>query len=166
MRRIPQAMSTAVLLVLAACGSKDGAGGAAGGGSGDAASAGAAAPAAPQGEDSVAAALQSQGTPLATVRFTLPERPLAGRPFPLQLTFASPQGTGLQAWLESDDLVVVPDSVALEFAAPGTPITQELTLMAKEPGITELAVKIAAARSAAQAVYSVPGLGQAGAPAP
>jgi hypothetical protein len=153
MRGFPQAMMVAAILALAGCGSRE-----------DAQPAGEAASgtssgstAISQGDDSVAAVLQSQGTPLATVRFTLPEKPVAGRSFPLQLAVTSSQGgASLRLSLESEGLQVSPPSAELDFSPSNTTRTQDLTLTATEAGIMDLTVRLTGGEGAAETVYVIP----------
>jgi hypothetical protein len=151
-------MMAAALVVLAGCGSKE-----EGGGKLASGSAGVAPAAAAPADDSVAAALLSEGAPLATVRFSLPERPGTGEPFPLKLVFTAPQaGAVLQARIETSGPVAVPDSLELDFTA-ATTTSQELVLTAQKEGMAELVVKITTGDSAAETAYAIPLL--VGAPA-
>lgn len=151
-RRIPGAFAAALLLVLAACGSKDGE---SVNDAGSAASA--AAGGAPAAEDPVSAKLQSPGTPLATLHFLLRERPVAGRPFTLQLsTTASQPMPALQLQAESSDLAVEPQQAELALAGAGRSGEQALTLTAQEPGLAELIVRLSADDARAETVYAIP----------
>src|SRR5690606_24613765 len=121
-------MTAAVLLALAACGRNDEP---SAGAAGDPAAADAMAgdAAGRRADESVAAVLQSQGAPLATLRFTVPERPVAGQAFTMQLSAAAAQPVeNLQLQVESTDLVVTPGTAELVLDAAQTPVIQDFTL--------------------------------------
>lgn len=149
-------MTAAVLLALVACGSNDQS---SAGAPGDAALADATADDAARrrADESVAAVLQSQGTPLAALRFTLPERPVAGQPFTMQLSASAAQPVeNLLLRVESTDLVVTPDTAELVLDGAQTPEVQDFTLTAAGEGLTELTVRMSGEVGRPETVYAVP----------
>lgn len=151
-RRIPGAFSAALLLVLAACGSKDGEPANDAGSATSAASAGARA-----GEEPVTAWVQSAGTPLATLQFLLSERPVVGQPFTLQLSATVTQPVPvLQLQAQSSDLAVDPQQAELALGDTGRIGEQALTLTAEQPGLAELIVRLSANDAGAETVYAIP----------
>lgn len=151
-RRIPGAFSAALLLVLAACGSKDD------GPVGDAGSGtSAAAAGARSAEELVSAKVQSPGTPVATLQFLLSERPVAGQPFTLQLSVTAAQPVpALHLQAESSDLAVEPQQAEVAFKDDGRTGEQALTLTADEPGLMELVVRLSSEDARAETVYAIP----------
>lgn len=149
-------MTAAVLLALAACGRNDEP---SAGAAGDPAAADAMAgdAAGRRADESVAAVLQSQGTPLATLRFTVPERPVAGQAFTMQLSAAAAQPVeNLQLQVESTDLVVTPGTAELVLDAAQTPVIQDFTLTAAGEGLAELTVRMSGDGGRAETVYAIP----------
>lgn len=149
-------MTAAVLLALVACGSNDQSSAGAAGDSALADAPGGDA-AGRRADESVAAVLQSQGTPLAALRFTLPERPVAGQAFTMQLSASAAQPLeSLQLRVESTDLVVTPDTAELVLDAAQTPVVQDFTLTAAGEGLTELTVRMSGDGSRPETVYAIP----------
>lgn len=149
-------MTAAVLLALVACGSNDQSSAGAAGDSALADAPGGDA-AGRRTDESVAAVLQSQGTPLAALRFTLPERPVAGQAFTMQLSASAAQPLeSLQLRVESTDLVVTPDTAELVLDAAQTPVVQDFTLTAAGEGLAELTVRMSGDGSRPETVYAIP----------
>lgn len=152
MRTIPVAM--AVALLLAACGGGQPAEEAAAGGASPGATSGGAARSG--GEESVAAVQQSPGTPLATLRFNLTQRPVVGQPFPLQLVLQSKTPVPeLRVEVESGELAVSPEVATLALEAD-QPLTHELMLSGREADLLEVRVRLAAGEGGAATVYAIP----------
>lgn len=149
-------MTAALLLALAACGNSEG-GPEAPTGENPPADATAERRANRSTEESVAAVQHSPGTPLATLRYTVPERPVAGQPFALQLSFSAAQPVaGLQVKVESDDLTVTPESAQLALEGADEVVVQELVLTAQQAGLSELTARISGEDSRAETVYAIP----------
>lgn len=152
-RRFPGVITATLLLALAGCGSN---------GDEPAASAPGTANDAPatdaagrNGDDSVAAVLQSQGTPLATLRFTVTERPVAGQAFGLQLAATAAQPGDLMLRVESTDLVATPETAELALEA-AQPVTRDFTLTATTAGLAELTVRLSGEAGRPETVYAIP----------
>jgi hypothetical protein len=144
-----------LVLVLAACGSKDEEEVA------PASTAGSKPAAA--GGDSVAAVLESQGAPVAQLRFVIETRPVVGKPFRVQLIAAAPAAVpSLRAAIESDRLVTDVADVALELGPEGdgaNPMYRArhyLSVTAREAGLAELFVHLTAGADAAETLYAIP----------
>lgn len=118
------------------------------------------------GGDAVQAVLQSQGTPLARLQFVLDSRPVAGKPFSLQLHFSAPAPVPELQWAaESSGLIIAPDSATLAIAAADTPVVQQVIVTAPREGLVDMQVRLKGA-DAAETVYAVPVLVAAAASAP
>ena len=156
LRRIPGVMMAAMLLALTACGSNEDPSAAApddtapaGGQEGEAATR--------RADESVAAVLQSQGTPLATLRFTVTDRPVAGQAFPMQLSVSAAQPVeSLQLQVESADLIATPGQAELLLDETQAPVIREFALTAAEAGLVELTVRLSSDGSGPETVYAIP----------
>jgi len=115
--------------------------------------------------DAVAAVLQSQGTPIATLSYLIETRPVVGQPFALKLlvTAGQPLPT-LQLAAESPTLIVAPASGTLAIEAAGTPVTHELIVTAPKDGLAEVVVKLKASDEP-ETVYALAVLVSPAAPA-
>lgn len=145
-------------LVLAACGSKS---------KDDAAQATSATGARPAagGDDSVPAALQSQGAPVAQLRFLIDTRPVVGKPFRLQLIASTvapiPQ---LHVSIETEGLSIdagndVPELVLEETgsgSARAYAASRDLTLTGSDAGLAAVSVRLATGPDAPETVYVIP----------
>ena len=155
MRSKPVAICAALTLALAACGSQEDQ--AAVPAEGDQAATAANAGSRRSSEESVAAVLQSQAPALATLRYTLPQRPTVGEPFPVQLQVSAPQTVErLQLMVESADLQVTPDRAALALESANEAATHELTLTGNQAGFAEITVRLSTDDGKSEAVYAVP----------
>jgi hypothetical protein len=141
-----------MVLLLPACGSKDATDAATGGSGRGSGVAGTQA-----GDDSVAAVIQSVGTPVATLRYSLPERPVAGRPFQVRLSASAPQPVpGLQLTVESTELEFSPERFGLALEQEDSAADQDLTVIAREQGLVDLVVRLTADGVRGETVYAVP----------
>ena len=142
-----------VALVLCACGSKEEQAGAASGAT-------ASAPQAGQGrasDNAVAAILESQGTPVAGLRFEVVARPVAGQPFTVKLLASAPQPVpALRLSVDAEGLTVVPATGVMELAAADTTVEHELTVTAAQAGLTDLHVRLAAGEGGVETLYAIP----------
>lgn len=144
-------------LVLAACGSK---------GEDETAPAASTAESRPaaSGNDSVAAVLESLGTPAAQLRFVIDTRPVAGKPFGLQLiAFASEPVPQLLVAIESDQLRLDATAVELDLSqevdggtARSYSASYDLLATAREEGLAEVSVRLRADADSPEAVYVIP----------
>lgn len=145
-------------LVLAACGSKgedETAPVAATGGSSPAIG----------GNDSVAAALDSPGTPVAQLRFVIDTRPVVGKPFRVQLVAtATTPVSPLVLVAESDSLRIDPANAVLDLAqlesaagaARSYSATHDLTVTAKDTGLAEVFVRLTSGLDSPETRYVIP----------
>jgi hypothetical protein len=115
------------------------------------------------GGDAVQAVLQSTGEPVAKLQFVLESRPVAGKPFPLQLHVSAPAPVSeLQLAAESPDLIIAPASATLALPEANTTVVQEIVVTAPREGLMDLHVRLRGA-DAPETVYAVPVLVAAGA---
>ena len=145
-------------LMLAACGSN---------GEDDAAQAYSATGSRPAatGDDSVAAVLDSQGTPVAQLRFLIGTRPMVGAPFRMQLMVSTsapiPQ---LLATFESASLSIDGTSSVLQLVLDDTGSgstlaykgARDLMLTARNAGLAEVSVRLSTGPDAPETVYVIP----------
>lgn len=116
------------------------------------------------GNDSVAAVLESQGTPAAQLRFLIETRPVAGKQFGLQLiASASEPVPQLLVAIESDQLRFDAASIELDLSQEsdaGTARTysasHDLLASAREEGLAEVTVRLRADADSPEAVYVFP----------
>ncbi len=150
-RRIPVAIPALLLLALAACGGRDDEAGADAGGSTSGTTGSV------RGAEPVSAVLQSTGTPLASLRFTLPERPVAGQPFTMELSATASQPVeALQVQVESAQLQVDPATAGLMLEGGDRATTLALTLTAQQPGLAEISVRLTGEGSPTPTAYAIP----------
>lgn len=155
MRSKPVAICAALTLALTACGSQEDqpAVPAEGGSAATAANAGSRR----SSEESFAAVLQSPAPAFATLRSTLPQRPIVGESFPVQLLVSAPQPVErLQVTVESTDLQVTPDRAALTIGSANEAATHELTLTGNQAGLAEITVRLSTDDGKSEAVYAIP----------
>lgn len=155
MRSKPVAICAALTLALAACGGQEDqpAVPAEGGPAATATNAGSRR----SSEESVAAVLQSPAPAFATLRSTLPQRPVVGEPFPLQLLVSASQPVErLQLTVESADLQVTADRAALTLESANEAATHELTLTGNQAGLAEITVRLSTGDGKPEAVYAIP----------
>ena len=113
-------------------------------------------------DDAVAAVIDSQGTPVAQLRFVIDSRPVAGKPFRLQLIASAADAVQLQLSTQSDNLVVDPAALALDLQDSGGAgsnhfvATQDFMVLARQEGLFELFVHLTADTAGPDTVYSVP----------
>lgn len=117
----------------------------------------------PGGDDAVAAVRESAGTPVAQLRFVIGTRPVAGKPFRLQLiasaAVAVPQ---LSVTIESAALRVDPPAVALALAESGSgaarqfSASHDFSVVGMQEGLVELTVRLATDADTPETVYVIP----------
>lgn len=108
------------------------------------------------GRDAVAAVLQSSGTPLASLWFELPSRPVAGQPFALKLLASAPQPVPqLNVSVESPDLIVTPAAGTLALPTAQEPAAMELAITGQNEGMAELIVRLTGGEGSSEAVYAI-----------
>lgn len=108
------------------------------------------------GPDSVAAVLQSPGTPFAGLWFEVASAPVVGEAFAMKLQVAAQQPVEqVDLRIESVDLVASPDRASLSLPKAREHVVQELAVTARNAGMTELTVRLASGDGAA-ATYSIP----------
>jgi len=144
-------------LALAACGSA---------GDDEASSAGAASVRATTvGDETVSAVLDSQGTPVAQLRFLIDTQPVVGKPFQMRLTASATAAVSrLQLAADSDSLLVDPARAVLDLAldesSAGTSrsykATHDLVVLAKQSGLAVVTVRLATGPDSTETVYSIP----------
>lgn len=150
--RIRAGALTVVGLVLAACGSSEPQQPAVSGTAGTAAASGVER----GGPDSVAAVLQSAGTPFAGLWFEMPSAPVVGQAFALKLQVGAQQPQErVDLRIESPDLIASPDKASLSLPQAREHVAQEVTVTARNAGMTELTVHLAGSDGAA-ATYAIP----------
>ncbi len=156
--RMKYLLVATLALMLAACGSK---------GEDDAGQASSATDSRPAagGDDSVAAALESQGTAVAQLRFVIDSRPVVGKPFGLQLIASTsaplPQ---LHVVIESESLAIAAGAarldLMLEEAGSGSSrsyrASHELTLTPQAIGLAALSVRLSTGPDAPETLYVIP----------
>jgi hypothetical protein len=115
------------------------------------------------GGDSVAAVLESQGTPLAQVRFVIDTRPEVGKPFHVQLIVSATVSTPpLRLVAESDRLVLDDANVELKLEAEGTGASRaytarhELPVTAQKAGLAEVFVHLTSGEESQETLYAIP----------
>lgn len=117
------------------------------------------------GNDSVAAVLDSQGTPVAQLRFVIDTRPVVNKPFRLQLlASATAPVSQIQLTAESDSLLIDPGNAVLELvqeeAASGGArnysATHDLDVTAKDPGLAEVFVHLTTGPDTPETRYVIP----------
>lgn len=114
------------------------------------------------GDESVAAVLESQGTPFARLRFLVESRPVVGKPFNLKLTVTTeapmPQ---VLVTPESAVFTATPASVMVALGHPGDTSRQfsashVFSVTANQEGLAELVVHLAADGDTPEALYIIP----------
>lgn len=117
------------------------------------------------GSNAVQAVLQSSGTPVAKLEFVLDSRPVAGKPFALQLhVSAAAPVPELHMAAESSGLIIAPDSATLALPEADV-VVQEVLVTAPGEGLVDLNVRLKVA-GAPETVYAVPVLVAAAPAAP
>lgn len=110
-----------------------------------------------QGDDAVAAVLQSTGAPVAQLRFLLESRPEPGVPFLLRLVVsAATPIPELSVSVESATLEVADAAATLSLTEPDAAVMHEAVLTAGEEGLAEVIVRLRADAQAADTVYAIP----------
>lgn len=109
----------------------------------------------PVDEDSVAAVLQSPGSPAVSLRFMFEGKPAVGKPAPLRLDLAGQPGV-LSLLLQGEGLLIDPSAAMVTLAA-GKPASQTFTVTPRSAGIGEIVVRIQPpGDGAAEVVYAIP----------
>jgi glucose/arabinose dehydrogenase len=114
------------------------------------------------GDESVAAVKESQGVPVARLRFLIESRPVVGKPFNVKVTLAGDQHVPqLLVRPESTALVATPERVMVSLGHAGDTgseftAVQVFSLIANQEGLVELAVHLTVDGEANGALYLIP----------
>jgi hypothetical protein len=115
------------------------------------------------GDDAVAAVRESAGTPVAQLRFVIDTRPVAGKPFRVQLiaTAAAPTPR-LSVTVDSDTLRIDPSSVELALDESDSAgafqygASHDFMVVAQNEGLAEMAVHLTTDADTPETVYVIP----------
>jgi hypothetical protein len=141
-------------LVLCACGSKDE--------DGAVSKQAAATAVAALGDESVAAVLESPGTPFAKLRFLVESRPVVGKPFNLTLTVTTGEPVPqLLVTPESTVLTATPANVMVALGHAGDTsrefsASHVFSVTANQEGLAELTVHLTTEGDTPEALYIIP----------
>lgn len=113
--------------------------------------------------DAVAAVLESQGRPPVQLRFVLDGRPVAGKPFHLQLVASSSEPVPpMRLTTESSALKIDPATRVLALSAAGSGTvpaygaTYDFYVSAAQEGLAELTVRLVADADTTETLYVIP----------
>jgi len=114
-------------------------------------------------DDAVAAVLESPGTPVAQLRFLIDSRPVAGKPFRLQLIASAGEAVSpLSLGLESADLAVDPANASLALRETGSgavhqySASRDFMVSAQHAGLVELTVHLTGDTAEPETLYVIP----------